>query len=111
MEKKLDHKQEDILQLTKKQDECLSILTSSISLPHSLMGKQERSLVLLKSELSLNIETLTECADEIVTDNPEISQKALTVELLKTLADTQENTHLGKIARGMIKKKWWERHE
>lgn len=111
MDENLKREEEEILQLTKKQDECISMLTSNAVLPYSLLSKKEKTLALLKSELSLNIEVLSECADGIITKNPEISQTALTVELLKTLAETQGDTRLGKIAKGMIKKKWWEHHE
>ena len=52
-----------------------------------------------------------ECTNELIAENPEMSERDLTIELLKTFAEFKSNTQLGKIAEKMVKKKWWEKHE
>ena len=111
MENKGELRQEGIAKLAKIQDEKIANILSTAVLPVSLSNKKSQALSLLKAELSLNIDSLMECTNDLIAENPEMSERDLTIELLKTFAEFKSNTQLGKIAEKMVKKKWWEKHE
>ena len=97
--------------LTELQNQKLEALLSPgmVGLPFGI-GKRE-ALAVIKSQLSMEVDELSNYADEVLEKAPELSDTDVSIALLNRLAETRAGTKLGKIARKMLDEKWWEKDE
>lgn len=71
----------------------------------------ELSTIELRKDLSLDTSQILAISKEVIANNPDLSRDEAAIEVLKHIANVSWNTKLGKIAKKMVKEKWWEKNE